>query len=124
VFSAFGALALLLAGIGLFSVVAFTIGQRTHEFGVRAALGAQRGDLLRLGLFHGLAPAAAGVVTGLFVALASGRFVESLLIDVSPSDPAVLGLASALLLAASLIAALAPAMRASRVDPTIALRAE
>jgi predicted permease len=124
VFSAFGALALLLAAIGLFSVVAFTIGQRTHEFGVRAALGAQRGDLLRLGLVRGLAPAAAGVVIGVLVALAAGRFVASLLFDVSPRDPMVLSLASGLLLVASIAAALVPAMRASRVDPTVALRAE
>ena len=124
VFSAFGALALLLAAIGLFSVVAFTIGQRTHEFGVRAALGAQRTDLLRLGLLRGLAPAAIGVVIGVLAALAGGRFVASLLFDVSPRDPTVLSVASGLLLVSSLVAALAPAMRASRVDPTIALRAE
>ena len=124
VFTAFGALALLLAAIGLFSVVAFTIGQRTHEFGVRAALGAQRVDLLRLGLVRGLAPAAIGVVIGVLAALAGGRFVASLLFDVSPRDPAVLSFASGLLLVSSVMAALMPAMRASRVDPTIALRAE
>jgi ABC-type antimicrobial peptide transport system permease subunit len=124
VFTAFGALALVLAAVGLFSVVAFTIGQRMHEFGVRSALGAQAADLLRLTIVRGLSPAATGIVVGNALALASGRFVGDLLFQTSPSDPAVLGGASAVLLAAAVVASLIPALRATKVDPTIALRAE
>ena len=124
VFTAFGALALLLAAVGLFSVVAFTIGQRMHEFGVRSALGAQASDLLRLTIVRGLAPAAIGIVVGVLLSLASGRFVSELLFQVSPNDPTVLGGASGVLLVAAIIASLVPALRAVRVDPTIALRAD
>jgi ABC-type antimicrobial peptide transport system permease subunit len=124
VFTAFGALALLLAAVGLFSVVAFTIGQRMHEFGVRSALGAQASDLLRLTIVRGLTPAAVGIVVGILLSLASGRFVGALLFQVSPSDPAVLAGASSVLFVAAVVASLVPAMRAVRVDPTIALRAD
>jgi predicted permease len=109
VFTAFGALALVLAAIGLFSVVAFTIGQRMHEFGVRAALGAQRADILRLTLVRGIAPAAAGVILGIGLTLA---------------DPATLGVASAVMLSCAVVASFVPAWRATRVNPTIALRAD
>jgi putative ABC transport system permease protein len=124
VFTAFGALALVLAAVGLFSVVAFTIGQRMHEFGVRSALGAQAADLLRLTVVRGLAPAVVGIVVGVVLALASGRFVGEMLFQTSPHDPVVLGGASAVLLVAAIGASLVPAIRATRVDPTIALRAE
>ena len=124
VFSAFGALALLLAGIGMFSVVAFTIGQRMHEFGVRAALGASGADILRLTLVRGMAPAALGSVVGIGLTLVLARFVESLVFQVSPRDPATLAAASAVMLVCSLIASLMPALRAASVDPTIALRAD
>ena len=124
VFTAFGALALVLAAVGLFSVVAFTIGQRMHEFGVRSALGAQASDLLQLTLVRGLRPAALGIVFGVLLSLASGRFVSALIFQVSPSDPAVLALASGVLFVAAVMASLIPAMRAARVDPTIALRAD
>jgi ABC-type antimicrobial peptide transport system permease subunit len=124
VFTAFGVLALVLAAIGLFSVVAFTIGQRMHEFGVRSALGAQTSDLLRLTVVRGLAPAAIGIVLGVLLSLASGQFVGALLFQTSPRDPSVLGGASAVLFLAAIAASLGPAIRATRVDPTIALRAE
>jgi putative ABC transport system permease protein len=124
VFTAFGSLALALAAIGLFSVVAFTIGQRMHEFGVRSALGAQSADLLRLTVVRGLAPAAIGIVTGVFLALAGGRFVGGLLFQTSPNDPIVLGGASAVLFAAAIVASVIPAVRATKVDPTIALRSD
>jgi predicted permease len=124
VFTAFGALALVLAAVGLFSVVAFTVGQRMHEFGVRSALGAQATDLLRLTLVRGLVPAVFGIVVGVMLALLGGRFVGDLLFETSPRDPAVLGGASAVLLAAAVVASLVPALRATKVDPTIALRAE
>ncbi len=124
VFSAFGALALVLAGIGLFSVVAFTVGQRRHEFGIRTALGAQPADLLRLTVTRGIAPAMLGIIAGVVLALLGGRFVESLLFGVSAHDPMVLGTASAALLLCAVVASLAPAIRAAKADPTIALRAD
>ena len=124
VFSAFGVLALALAAVGLFSVVAFTIGQRMHEFGIRTALGARPADLVRLTLIRGVAPAVTGIFVGVGLALLGGRFVGALLFNVSPRDPAVLGLSSVVLLVCAVLASLVPAMRASRVDPTIALRAE
>ncbi|HEY4217329.1 MAG TPA: ABC transporter permease [Gemmatimonadaceae bacterium] len=124
VFSAFGALALVLAAIGLFSVVAFTVRQRRHEFGIRTALGAEPSDLLRLTVTRGLAPVIVGIVTGVILALLAGRFVESLLFNVSAHDPVVLATASGTLLLCAVLASLVPALRASRADPTIALRAE
>ena len=124
VFTAFGALALALAAVGLFSVVAFTIGQRMHEFGIRTALGARPSDLLVLTLVRGVAPAVLGIVAGVILALGAGRFVSSLLFNVTPNDPLVLGGASGALFACAVVASIVPAMRAARVDPTIALRAE
>jgi ABC-type antimicrobial peptide transport system permease subunit len=124
VFTAFGALALVLAGLGLFSVVAFTVRQRRHEFGIRTALGAEPGDLLRLTVTRGLAPVVAGIVAGVGLALLAGRFVESLVLKVSARDPIVLGTASGTLLVCAVVASLVPAIRASRADPTVALRVE
>ncbi len=124
VFSAFGALALVLASIGLFSVVAFTLGQRMHEFGVRRALGAQAVDLLALGMTRGLAPVIAGIGAGLLIVIAAGGFIDSLLFQESAHDPAVLFAATASLFAAALVASLVPARRAAAVDPTVALRSE
>ncbi len=124
VFTAFGTLALLLAGIGLFSVVAFTIGQRMHEFGVRTALGAQRTDLLRLTLVRGVTPAVTGIIVGVGLSMATGRLMESLLFQESSRDPIVLGIASGTLLVCAVAASLVPAMHAANVDPTIALRAD
>lgn len=124
VFSAFGALALLVAAIGMFSVVAFTIAQRTHEFGVRAALGAQRTDILRLTIVRGVTPAIGGIVLGVVLSLIAGRFLESLLFEISPRDPATLGAASGVMFVSAVLASLVPAWRASRVDPTISLRAD
>ena len=124
VFTAFGALALLLAAVGLFSVVAFTVGQRMHELGVRSALGAQSADLLRLVVVRGLTPAVIGIIVGVGLALAGGRFLTTLLFEVSPRDPVVLGAASGVLFVAAFVASVIPAIRATRVEPTIALRAE
>lgn len=124
VFSAFGVLALLLAGIGMFSVIAFTIGQRMHEFGVRTALGARKSDLLRLTIVRGVAPAIGGIAIGVALTLLGGRFLESLLFEISPRDPATIATAAAIMLIAAVAASLAPALRASNVDPTIALRSE
>lgn len=124
VFTAFGGLALVLASIGLFSVVAFTLGQRMHEFGVRRALGAQVADLLALGVTRGLGPVIVGIGAGVVVTLVGGRFVDSLLFQESTRDPAVLVAATCVLFVAALVASLVPARRAAAVDPTVALRSE
>src|SRR5262249_6895003 len=124
VFSAFGALALVLASIGLFSVVAFMLGQRMHEFGVRRALGAQTVDLLALGVTRGLGPVIAGIVAGVAITLVTGRYVEGLLFQESAYDPYVLTSATGVLFVAALLASLVPARRAASVDPTVALRSE
>ncbi len=123
-FVAFGSLALLLAAIGLYSVIAYNVVQRTHELGVRMAFGAQVTDVLRLILNEGLRLAALGVVIGGAVALWAGRWVAPLLYEVKPTDPWVFALAVVILLAAATLASLIPAMRAARVDPSVALRSE
>jgi predicted permease len=124
VFSAFGSLALLLASVGLFSVVAFMLGQRMHEFGVRRALGAQSGDLLSLGVRRGLGPVVAGIAVGVALTLGLGRFVDPLLFKESSRDPWVLSASVLVLFVAALLASVIPARRAAVVDPTIALRTE
>jgi putative ABC transport system permease protein len=124
VFSAFGILALVLAGFGLFSVVAFTVAQRTYEFGVRTALGARPRDLLRLTLIRGVSPAVAGIGVGIVIVLAGGRLLDGLLFKESARDPAVFGVAAAILLVCAVAASLIPSIRASRVDPKIALASD
>lgn len=124
VFAAFAGLALILAGVGLFSVVAFTVGQRMYEFGVRTALGAKPGDLARLTIVRGVTPALGGIVIGVVLVLATGRFVEGLLFQESSRDPAALGTAMTVLLACAALASLIPAVRASRADPRTALTSE
>lgn len=121
-FGIFGAIAMVLAIVGLYGVLAFRVGQRTHEIGVRVALGAQRGDVHRLILSQGLRLAALGVVFGIVVALAAGRAINALLYGVSGRDPLVLTITSAALLAVSLLASYLPSRRATRIDPLEALR--
>ena len=123
-FTAFGLLALVLAAIGLYSVIAYNVAQRTHELGVRVALGAQRGDLLRLVLSEGLRLAVVGVVIGAAAALGAGRWLAPLLFNVSPRDPAVYVSVAVALLAVSALASWLPARRAAGVEPTRALRYE
>jgi predicted permease len=123
-FSIFGGLALLLAAIGLYSVVSFTVAQRLHEFGVRVALGATSRSLLRHTILRGMVPVAAGIAAGVMIALAASRVLEGLLFEVSPRDPMVLVGGSALLLVVAILASLAPALRATRVDPMLALRSD
>jgi predicted permease len=123
-FSAFGVLALVLAAIGLYSVIAYNVAQRTHELGVRMALGAQRSDVLRLVVTEGLRLAVAGVVIGGAIALAAGRWLAPLLFDESPRDPVVYGAVALALLTVSLAASWLPARRAANVEPTRALRYE
>jgi predicted permease len=123
-FTGFGLLALLVAIIGIYSTVSYGVSQRTHEFGVRAALGAQLGDVVRLVVGEGLRTVAIGVVFGIGLALAAGRLVAAMLYGVSPADPLTLGLVPGVLLVVAAAAALVPAWKAGRVDPLTALRAE
>ena len=120
----FAALAVLLAAIGLYGLISYTVSQRTHELGVRVALGAARPEIVRLVLGQGLRLAAVGAAVGLAGAIATTRLVGSLVKDVEPNDPATFALVTTVLLAAALFAAYLPARRASRVDPMIALRSE
>jgi predicted permease len=123
-FVAFGALALVLAAVGLYSVIAYNVVQRTHEMGVRVAFGARMGDVVRLVLGEGLRITVAGVVIGGAVALYAGRWVAPMLFNVKPSDPLVYAFVVGVLLLAATLASLIPAMRAARVDPNVALRSD
>ncbi len=121
---AFAAVALVLALVGTFGVTAYGVAQRTQEFGVRLAVGAQQRDVLRLVLARGLWRVALGVGLGLLGARALSRTVESLVFGVSPQDPLTFGAVLGLICLSSLAALLWPAWRASRVDPVVSLRAE
>jgi ABC-type lipoprotein release transport system permease subunit len=123
-FIAFSGLALILAAIGLYSVIAFDVAQRTHELGVRVALGAQVADVLQLIVAAGVRFATVGVIAGLSLALLASRFVAPLLFGVSARDPWILGGVGALLLGVAVVASAIPAFRATRVDPNVALRAD
>jgi predicted permease len=124
VFQAFGALALLLAGVGVYGMLAFAVAQRTREIAVRAALGADRDRLLRLVIGSAAAVVGIGVVVGIAGALANGWVLASLLFEVSPWDPLVLLPAIAIIGVTGAVAAFVPARRATRVDPMVALRNE
>jgi predicted permease len=123
-FVAFGALALILAEVGLYSVIAYNVTQRQHELGVRLALGARAPDLVRMVVTDGLKVVGVGVAFGLAVALWAGKFVAPLLFSVSPRDPSVFALVALTLIAVAVAASWMPARRASRVDPNVVLRSE
>jgi hypothetical protein len=123
-FTIFGGLGLLLAAVGLYAVMAYNTAQRTHELGVRIALGAQTSDVVRLVLAGGLRVAVGGVAIGAAVALFAGRFVGPLLFHISPKDPAIFAAVAATLLVTAVAASVVPAWRATRVDPNVALRTE
>jgi putative ABC transport system permease protein len=121
---AFAGLAMVLAAVGIFGVLAFSVSQRTREFGIRMALGARAGDVLSLVISSGLKITAAGIVIGLAAAAALTRSLSSLLFGVKPLDPLTFLAAPALLALVALIACAAPALRAAGVDPAVALRQE
>ena len=121
---AFAVLALTLAAIGIYAVLAYTVARRTHEIGVRMALGARSGDVVRLVLGQGLQFTAIGIVFGVAGALVLMRFLESLLYEVRPTDPPTLVVVLLLLVSVSVAASYLPARRAMRVDPMVALRYE
>ncbi|MEP6491983.1 MAG: ADOP family duplicated permease [bacterium] len=123
-FTTFGILALVVSAIGIYSTVSYAVTQRTHEFGVRIALGARVGDILRLVLTEGIRTVAVGVAVGVLLTLAGGRLIASLLYGIAPSDPTTMIAVAATLLAIAALAAFAPAWRASRVDAVTALRAD
>lgn len=123
-FGLFAVLALVLASVGLYGVVAYAVAQRTQEFGIRMALGAQQRDVLRLVLGQGLKLALLGVAIGIAAALGLARLLVSLLFGVEPTDPMTIAGVSLLLTIVALIACWLPAHRATRVSPTEALRAE
>jgi len=124
ILGAFGALALLLAGIGLYGVVAYSVSRRSREVGIRMALGAERGQVLRLILLHGGRLALVGIVLGAIASAVVARVLASLLYGVSGFDPIAYGAAAGLLLTVALLANLVPAFAAARVDPVQALRSE
>ena len=123
-FLVFGTLALALAAIGLYSVLAYNVAQRTQELGVRAALGAEQRDLIGLVVRDGFAFVAAGIVIGVAIALAGGQRLGPLLFQESPHDPLVFGFVVGALLGVTALASFVPAHRAARIDPMIALRYE
>ena len=121
---AFAILSLILASVGLYGVLSYLTTQRTSELGIRMALGAQRDQLLQLMLMDGLRPALFGLGLGLVMSFAATRIFQSMLFGTKPLDPVVLSGVIATLLAVTVLACLVPAWRASRINPTQALRTE
>jgi predicted permease len=120
----FGAIALVLAAIGLAGVLGYSVAQRTSEIGIRMALGARRPQVVRMIVLQGLRPTLAGLILGLAASLAAGRLLASLVYGVGTSDPVTLVAVAAVLVTVAAVAALLPARRAARVDPIVALRTE
>jgi putative ABC transport system permease protein len=123
-FVAFGVLALVVAAVGLYGVIAYTVGQRMHELGVRIALGARQTDVLQLVMGFGVRVAAAGVAGGCAIAFATARWIEPLLFRQSARDPVVLGVVAAIMALVAVAASAIPAVRATRADPNTVLRTD
>ena len=115
---------LLLASLGIFGVVAYSVERRRRELGIRMALGAARQDLLGMVLRQSMAPVVVGLAGGLVAALFAGRFIASLLFDVSASNPLTLVVVVLVVAAVALVACVVPSLRAMHVDPMVALRYE
>ena len=123
-YALFGGLALLLASIGLFGVMSYSVARRTNEIGIRLALGAKKQDVLRMVLKESLVMVSIGVVIGIGTALAAGRFIATMLFGLNPSDGLTIGASVAVMLTVSFLAGYLPAQRAARVDPMVALHYE
>jgi putative ABC transport system permease protein len=120
----FAAVALVLAVVGIYGVMGYAVTQRTHEIGVRMALGARRGEVVRMVVRQGMAIAAAGIAVGVVAALGLTRVMGSLLYEIGPTDGLTFGMVCSVLVAAAFLACCLPALRASKVDPSVALRYE
>jgi putative ABC transport system permease protein len=120
--SGFATFALILSAIGIYGLLAYDVTQRSREFGVRMAIGASAGDVLRLVMRRAMVLAALGAVLGLAGALATTRLLESLLYDVEATDPTTFVLVTVVLAAVAIVASLIPALRATRVEPVVVLR--
>jgi ABC-type antimicrobial peptide transport system permease subunit len=123
-FVAFGGLALVLAGVGLYGVVAYGVSQRRPELGIRLALGARPTDLVQLVVSGGVRLVLVGVGAGIVLALATARWIAPLLFHESATDPAVYAAVASVLLVVAIVATAAPATAAAHVDPNVALRAD
>jgi putative ABC transport system permease protein len=120
----FAGVALLLAAVGIYSVLSYIVRGRSREIGIRTALGARTADVLRLVIVEGMSPALVGIAIGMIAALASAKVMETLVFGVSASDPLTLGAVGATLAFVALMASLVPAYRALRLDPVRVLRAD
>jgi putative ABC transport system permease protein len=120
----FAAIALTLAAVGIYGVLSYLVSRRTHEIGIRLAVGADRMQVLTMVLKQGLTLAATGIVAGLIAALLLTRLMQSLLYQVQPTDPVTFVAVSAVLILVALVASAVPAFRATRVSPLVALRTE